>query len=353
MLSMRRFDYSFLEQESIPSNIVSMLFAIERNKMTSDVFKDKWPQVFNNLVKIAKVQSVKASNAIEGIVTTDQRIKGLVNESTEPRNHNEEEIAGYRDALNLIHVDYQAIDINIRQILLLHRTLLERKQTPTRGTFKTVDNAIIQINADGSRSVRFRPVPADETPASMEQLELAFFDARSNSNVNPLLLIPCYILDFLCIHPFDDGNGRMSRLLTLLLLYKFGYDVGKYVSLENIINKNKGMYYQKLHESSSGWAENHNSYWPFIEDFLRTLLAAYNELARRYEIIKDKKLSKAQRVEETIKTTLGKITKEEIHEMWPDISINTIELELSRLLKEGLIEKIGTTKGTAYYWKGD
>jgi Fic family protein len=349
---MKRFDYSFLENEFIPSNIASMLFAIERNKTISDVFKEKYPNVFNNLVKIAKVQSVKASNAIEGIVTTDQRIKELVNESTEPRNHNEQEIAGYRDVLNRIHMDYQTIDIETRQILLLHRDLLERKQTPTRGMLKTVDNVIMQINTDGSRSIRFRPVPAIETPQSMEQLELAFIDARSNSNINPLLLIPCYILDFLCIHPFEDGNGRMSRLLTLLLLYKTGYDVGKYVSLENIINKNKGMYYQKLYESSSCWSDNHNSYWPFIENFLMTLLSAYNELARRYEIIKDKKLSKAQRVEETIKTTLGKISKEEIHEIWPDISINTIELELARLLKEGLIEKIGNTNGAAYFWKG-
>ena len=347
---MRRFDYSFLEKEAVPSNVASMLFAIGRNKTSSDVFKEKYPKVFNNLVKIAKVQSVKASNAIEGIVTTDQRIKELVNEATEPRNHNEQEIAGYRDVLNRIHQDYQILDIDTRQILLLHRELLERKQTLTRGMLKQEDNVIAQVNADGTRSIRYRPVPALETPQAMEQLELAFIDARSNSNINPLLLIPCYILDFLCIHPFEDGNGRMSRLLSLLLLYKNGFDVGKYVSLENIINKNKGLYYQKLYESSSGWMENKNTYWPFIENFLMTLLSAYNELSRRYEIIKDKKLSKAERVEETIKTTLGKISKEEIHEIWPDISINTIELELSRLLKEGLIKKIGNTNGATYYW---
>ena len=215
---MRRFDYSFLEKEAVPSNIVSMLFAIGRNKTSSDVFKEKYPKVFNDLVKIAKVQSVKASNAIEGIVTTDQRIKELVNEATEPRNHNEQEIAGYRDVLNRIHQDYQILDIDTRQILLLHRELLERKQTPTRGMLKQEDNVIAQVNADGTRSIRYRPVPALETPQAMEQLELAFIDARSNSNINPLLLIPCYILDFLCIHPFEDGNGRMSRLLSLLLL---------------------------------------------------------------------------------------------------------------------------------------
>ena len=350
---MRRFDYSFLEKEAVPPHIVSMLFAIGRNKSTCDAFKDKYPNVFANLVKIAKVQSVKASNAIEGILTTDQRIKELVNESTEPRNHNEEEIAGYRDVLNRIHQDHQIIDVHNRQVLLLHRELLDKKQAPTRGQFKTSDNMILQIAPDGTRSVRFKPLSAAETPEAMEQLYLAFIDARNNSNINPLLLIPCYILDFLCIHPFDDGNGRMSRLLSLLLLYKAGYDIGKYVSLENFINKNKGLYYQKLYESSSKWEDNENSYWPFIENFLMTLLAAYSELSRRYEMIKDKKLSKAERIRETIRTTLGKISKEEIHKMWPDISYNTIELELSKLLKEGLIGKVGQTNGAEYYWKAN
>ena len=348
---MRRFDYSFLEKEAIPPVIASMLFSIERNRSVADALKERLPKVFINLVKIAKVQSVKASNAIEGIVTTDKRIESIVNEGTEPLNHNEREIAGYRDALNRIHNDHRAIDIQLRQILLLHSILLEHAQSPTRGMLKPEDNVIAEKYPDGGRRIIYVPTPASETQEAMEQLELAFYEARQNSNINRLLLIPCYILDFLCIHPFMDGNGRMSRLLTLLLLYKSGYDVGKYVSLEYIINKNKGSYYQKLHESSSGWAENKNSYWPFIENFLLTLMSAYNELADRYEIIKNKKLSKAERVEETIKSTLGSITKEEIHKIWPDISYNTIELELSVLVKEGKVEKIGTTNGASYCWK--
>ena len=347
---MRIFDYSFLENEPIPSNIASMLFAIERNRNSANALKEKLPKVFINLVKIAKVQSVKASNAIEGIVTTDKRVESIVNKETEPLNHDEREIAGYRDALNRIHNDYETIDVQLRQILLLHSMLLEHAQIPTRGSLKLEDNVIASRNSDGTRSIIYVPTPASETQEAMEQLELAFYEGRQNSNINPLLLIPCYILDFLCIHPFMDGNGRMSRLLTLLLLYKSGYDVGKYVSLEYIINKNKGSYYQKLHESSIGWAENKNSYWPFVENFLLTLLSAYNELTNRYEIIKDKKLSKAERVEETIKTTLGSITKEEIHKIWPDISYNTIELELSKLLKERKIEKVGQTNGATYHW---
>ena len=350
---MRKFDYSFLESEAIPANIASLLFIIERNKAIADSLKEKMPRVFTNLMKIAKVQSVKASNAIEGIITTDKRIESIVNEQSEPLNHNEQEIAGYRDALNKIHNEYEVMDVHLRQILLLHKTLLEHAKTPTRGSLKTEDNVIATRYSDGSKRIIYVPTPASQTQEAMEQLEIAFFEGRQNSNINSLLLIPCYILDFLCIHPFMDGNGRMSRLLTLLLLYKSGYDVGKYVSLEYIINKNKGMYYQKLHESSSGWSENKNSYWPFIENFLLTLLSSYNELADRYDIIKNKKLSKAERVEETIRSTLGKISKKEIHNIWPDISYNTIELELTALLKSGKIAKEGTTNGSSYYWIGE
>ena len=348
---MRKYDYSFLEKESIPSNIASYLFSIERNKTNSEIFKTNYPRVFVNLVKIAKVQSVKASNAIEGIITTDKRIESIVNKDTEPLNHNEQEIAGYRDALERIHNDYKVIDVEERQIKLLHQILLEHAQTLNRGNYKVENNVIAERHDDGTRTIRYVPVSALETPAAMEQMVLAFMEARQNSNINPLLLIPCFVLDFLCIHPFADGNGRMSRLLSLLLLYKSGYDVGKYVSLEYMINKNKGSYYQKLYESSTGWAENKNSYWPFIEHFLLMLLSNYNELIDRYNIIKDKKLSKAERIEETIKQTLGKITKEDIHKFWPDISYNTIELELSRLLKDGLIEKVGHTNGASYFWK--
>lgn len=349
---MRKFDYSFLENVSIPSNIASVLFAIERNRIISINFKNDYPNVFNNLLKIAKIQSVKASNAIEGIVSTDKRIASIVNKDTEPMNHNEKEIAGYRDALEMIHNDYRTLDINSRDLLLLHKTLLEHAQSPYRGQWKTVDNLIVQTDANGIRSVRFTPVPANETSASVEQMILAFYEARQNANINPLLLIPCFILDFLCIHPFNDGNGRMSRLITLLLLYQNGYEVGKYVSLEYMINKNKNMYYEKLYESSNGWIDNKNTYWPFIENFLFILLSAYNELENRYDIVKDKKLSKAERVEETIKKTLGKITKEGIHNTWPDISYSTIEVELSKLLKQGLIKKQGNTNGAFYWWVG-
>lgn len=347
---MRKFDYSFLEKDSLPSNIVSYLFSIERNQTITEGFKFAYPSVFSNLIKIAKVQSIKSSNEIEGIVTTDKRIESIVNEKTEPLNHNEKEIAGYRDALEMIHAQYDSIDVSDKDLLLLHKTLLGHTDSKTAGSFKKVNNVIAEVRSDGTRLVRYAPPSALDTPTYMEQMELAFYDARQNSNINQLLLIPCFVLDFLCIHPFEDGNGRMSRLISLLLLYKDGYDVGKYISLEYMINKNKAAYYQKLYESSSGWSENKNTYWPFVEYFLLMLQSTYNELSSRYEIIKGKKLNKAERIEETLKKTLGKITKQELHNLWPDISITTIELELSKLLKKGLIKKIGTTSDSSYVW---
>ena len=240
-----------------------------------------------------------------------------------------------------------AAEITLDDIFELHRIITDRLLDKTRNG-KIRKNPVYIENE--KHDILYTAAEPEKVEAELR--ELIDWIRESQFSVHPVIIAGIMHFRMAVIHPFADGNGRMSRLLTLLLLYNTGYDVGKYVSLENIINKNKDMYYQKLYESSSGWSDNHNSYWPFIENFLMTLLSAYNELARRYEIIKDKKLSKAQRVEETIKTTLGKITKEEIHEIWPDISVNTIELELAKLLKEGLIEKVGNTNGVAYFWKG-
>ncbi len=348
---MRHFDYSFLKTDPIPSEVISFLVTIEKSASLSSIFKNQMPSVFDLLIKIAKIQSVKASNAIEGIVTTDERLKALMEESTEPRNHDEQEILGYRNALNLIHSDYSMIDVRQSDILGLHSLMLAPRGASYRGQFKTTDNVVLEIQSNGLRRIRFAPTPAKDTPQAMEQLELAFFVARQDASISKLLLIPCYILDFLCVHPFSDGNGRMSRLLSLLLLYKEGYDIGKYVSFEHMINENKDSYYDALQKSSRSWHENKNSYWPFVLDFLQTLLACYQDIQKRQNILKDRRLSKAERIRETIFTTLGAISKEEIHLLWPDISITTIEKELGRLTKEGSILKTGNTNGAKYYRK--
>ena len=266
----RRFDYSFLRSGVLPARFVNLAVNIAGLKTMAGVRKENHEKVFTELEAVAKVQSVKSSNAIEGIVTSDERIAAIVNGNSAPTNHNEAEIAGYRDALAVIHENHEFIDFRTRDILRLHNMLMNLSGDPLSGKFKTEDNVILEVDADGRRKVRFRPTAAAETREAMEQLELAYLEARADADINQLLLIPCVILDFLCIHPFRDGNGRMSRLLSLLLLYKNGYDAGKYVSFEEQINKYKAYYYDALKRSSDGWEDNENDYFPFMENFLST-----------------------------------------------------------------------------------
>lgn len=256
---MRKFDYSFLDNGLLPANLINLTSAIYSLKTGAEVRKDEYEKIFTELEKIAKIQSVKSSNAIEGIITSDERIKEIVNQSSEPLNHNEQEIAGYRDALNQIHLYYKDIEFSENTILKLHEMMMSYNGYEYGGRYKIDDNLIIEEDIDGNKKVRFKPVSAKETQKAMEQLVLAYIDASNNSNINQLLLIPCVILDFLCIHPFKDGNGRMSRLLSLLLLYKNGFDAGKYVSFEEQINNNKGDYYEALKESSTSWDTNENT----------------------------------------------------------------------------------------------
>ncbi len=348
---MRKYDYSFLERGKIPGNLVNVLTGIYSMKSDNDHRKEKYDAVFTELEKIAIVQSVKESNAIEGILTTDERINAIVNRSSAPLNHNEEEIAGYRDALNLIHNGYQNLNFNEANILSLHETLLKVAKPNAAGKYKEQDNVIMEVKGDGTRCVRFAPIPSNETKSAMEQLVLAYIDARDNSNINQLLLIPCVILDFLCIHPFSDGNGRMSRLLTLLLLYKAGFDAGKYISFEEQINKSKGYYYEALRRSSINWHENKNDYFYFVEYFLVTLFNCYRELDKRFATVNSKKINKTTRIEATVLNSLLPISKKEISDILPDVSVTTIEAVLGKLLKEEKILKIGEGRDTRYIRK--
>ena len=346
--SMRKYDYSFLEFDRIPGNLINVLTSIYSMKSSNDNRKENFPNIFTELEKIAIVQSVKGSNAIEGILTTDERINEIVNKSSAPLNHNEEEIAGYRDVLNMIHTMHDSLNISEANILSFHEILLRTAKPTVAGKYKTSDNVIMEIKQDGTRSVRFSPVPAIETKNSMEQLLLAYIDARDNPNINQLLLIPCVILDFLCIHPFSDGNGRMSRLLTLLLLYKAGFDAGKYISFEEQINKTKGYYYESLRKSSVSWHENQNDYFFFVENFLMTLYTCYKELDKRFATVNSKKINKTSRIEATILNSILPISKKEISYILPDVSVTTIESVLSKMIKENKIIKIGEGRNTRY-----
>ena len=344
---MRRYDYSFIKERGIPVDLMSLTNRIEAMKVREQERKKKNPKAFAALESIAKVESVKGSNAIESIVTTDKRIEEIVSKNSAPLNHNEMEIAGYRDVLNLIHTNHDSIVLNEDTILSMHRMMMS--YTPNGGgAYKKDDNVIVNVDREGRRSVRFRPVPAGETSESMEQLILAYIDAR-DSGLDPLILIPCFVLDFLCIHPFQDGNGRMSRLLSLLLMYKSGIDVGKYISFEGQINEFKGSYYESLERSSKGWHENANDYIPFIEHFTLVLFTCYRELDMRFTVIGEKRVNKGNRIEGTF--SFDPISKMEIRRLLPDVSSRTIEAKLSELLKEGKIEKIGTYKDARYIKK--
>lgn len=348
---MRRFDYSFLSKELLPPDLMNVTNAISELKAMAAVRKESYENVFVKLESVAKVQSVKGSNAIEGIITTDKRIEQIVNQNSAPLNHSEMEIAGYRDALNLIHQGYTRINFREEEILRLHYTLLQYTNDASAGHYKTEDNIIMETDLNGKRRIRFVPVSADETPDALEQMVYAYMDAKDDSGISQLLLIPCVILDFLCIHPFSDGNGRMSRILSLLLLYKAGFDAGKYISFEEQINNQKGAYYEALRQSSEGWHEGQNNYMPFIQNFIATLYMCYKELDKRFAAVHGKTVSKQSRVEAFVLDSLLPISKKEVCEFLPDVSPTTVELVLGQMLKAGKIEKIGTSKNVKYIKK--
>jgi Fic family protein len=250
----------------------------------------------------------------------------------------------------MIHTGHETLDAREDDILRLHEIMLSYA-TADGGRYKHRDNVIMETDFTGARRVRFEPTSASETPATMEQLILAFLDARDNYSINQLLLIPCFVLDFLCIHPFADGNGRISRLLSLLLLYKNGFDAGKYISFEEQINKHKPLYYEALRRSSENWQNRQNSYFPFIENFISTQLFCYRDLDKRFASVNAKKATKHQRVEATVLNSLLPISKQEICYVLPDVSPTTIEVVLAGMVKDGAVEKVGSGRNTKYIKK--
>lgn len=345
---MHHFDYNFLDNGMLPAGLLNITADIYSLRAMSLNRGEQYNDVYTALEEIAKIQSVKSSNEIEGIVTTDERIREIVNENSAPLNHSEQEIAGYRDALAEVHTDYRYMDFTEIDIKRLHAIMLNIAGYHFAGQYKTVDNDIIEEDRNGRRWVRFHPVSAKDTPDAMQQLTLAYQEARDNPNVNQLLLSPCVILDFLCVHPFRDGNGRISRLLSLLLLYKNGFDAGKYISFEEQINKRKGNYYDALGKSSEGWHENESDYSAFIMEFLTTVYMCYKELDKRFAVIGSKRVTKQARVEATIMNSLTPISKADIVKILPDVSATTVEAVLGAMVKEGAIRKVGSGRGTRY-----
>lgn len=345
---MRTFDYKMNPQKLLIPEIVQMIGSIHEHKGKQELFLEANVDDLKTLLEAALIQSTGASNRIEGIYTSDARLKELVSRKAEPRNRSEQEIAGYREVLATIHESYEYIIPRPNIILQLHRDLYSYSQGALGGSYKNSDNVIAETDAEGHQKARFVPVPAFQTEETMEMLCTQFLEAWDAGHIDKLVLIPMFILDFLCIHPFNDGNGRMSRLLTLLLFYKAGYIVGKYVSMEMLIEKTKETYYEALQASSAGWHENENSYEPFVRYYLGIMLKAYNEFEDRVEHLKHRKLSKPERIKAVIDKKVGKITKKEIMEICPDISKVTVERTLTELVKNGYIAKVGSGPSTGY-----
>ena len=350
---MRQFDYREKWKKLLTPEIVAYLSQIHEFKGAQTLFIEVKADALTQLIEIAKIQSTEASNKIEGIYTSDERLRALVKDTTRPKTRDEREIAGYRDVLNTIHENHDYIPPKPSIILQLHRDLYKFEGFGAGGKYKTANNVIEEEDTAGNKFLRFKPVQVWETPEAMEELCKAFDEAMAVEQIDPLILIPMFILDFLCIHPFDGGNGRMSRLLTLLLLYRAGYIVGKYISIEKLIENTKDSYYECLQQSSKGWHENANDYEPFVQYMLGIVTAAYREFSSRVKLITAEGMSKPDRVREIIKNTLGTITKKEILERCTDISQVTVQRTLADLTESGEIIKIGGGRYTKYTWNRD
>ncbi len=347
---MRSFDYINKWGKLLTPDIVALLTQIHEYKGEQSLFIEAKADSLTRLVEIAKIQSTEASNKIEGIYTSEDRLKNLIKDKTTPKMRNEREIAGYRGVLNTIHESYEYIPIRSNMILQLHRDMYKYEGYDLGGKFKASDNIIEEVDERGNKSVRFKTVSAWETPEAIEILCNEYDKAIGTGKIDPLLLIPMAVLDFLCIHPFNDGNGRISRLLTLLMLYRSGYIVGKYISIEHLIEKTKESYYECLQQSSFGWHEEENDYVPFVKYMLGVIVAAYRDFSERVQFLVSRGLSKPERVAELIKNTYGEITKSQIMDKCPDISRITVERALAHLLSTESIIKIGGGRYTKYVW---
>ena len=306
------------------------------------------PEELDKLVEIAKIQSTEASNAIEGIVTTNTRIRQLVEDKTTPKNRDEQEIAGYRDVLNLIHESFDAIHITRNYILQLHKMLYSHMHNPFAGQTKNVQNYISARYPDGHVETLFTPPAPYETPEALDRICQEYNRVIGNMELEPLIAIPVFIHDFLCIHPFNDGNGRMSRLLTTLLLYRNGFYVGKYISLEAKIAKNKDLYYDALALSQVGWHEGTEDPVPFIKYILGTILAAYKDFEDRMALVTPK-LPALEMVRRASINKIGRFTKQDIRELCPTLSDSSIEGALRKLIELGEVQREGKGKNTNYY----
>ena len=345
---MRNFDYSLLRARTFDREVINYIGLIHEFKGRQQLYLEQKPRELETLVEIAKIQSTESSNAIEGIATTKARLKSLMADKTTPRDRGEKEIKGYRHVLNVIHENFDYVPIRKNYILQLHKMLYQFTEERFGGSFKDTPNEIDMVYPDGRTVLLFKPLEPFETPEAVEKLCEEYDKAINKYGIDPLIAIPVFIHDFLCIHPFNDGNGRMSRLLTTLLLYKSGFVIGRYISLEKKIEITKDEYYVALQESSQNWHEEKNDDTAFIKYILGTIVAAYRDFEERVNML-GKKVSARDMVEKAIRSKIGKFTKNDIMELCPEIGRGSVENSLKALCEEGIIKKEGQGRATFYY----
>lgn len=344
---MRNFNYSKIKDIKWDSEILSLVASIYRYQGKQELYLKQRPNELEKLIDIAKIQSTESSNKIEGIVTTSVRLKQLLEEKTTPRNRNEQEIVGYRDVLDIIHENFDVIPISRNYILQMHKILYSHMNNPLAGKIKNVQNYISATYPDGHSEVLFIPLSPFETPGALDRICDEYNRVIGNSEVEPIIMIPIFIHDFLCIHPFNDGNGRLSRLLTTLLLYKNGFYVGRYISLESLIARDKAAYYEALNKAGVNWHDGNEDVVPFIKYLLRIILAAYKAFDDRFSIVENK-LSAVEMVRKATLQKLGRFTKQDIRELCPSLSISSIEGSLRKLVEEGELRREGVGRSTKY-----
>ena len=345
---MRNFNYSDIKHQMWDSEILGLIAAIYKEAGKQEMYLKQRPEELEKLDEIAKMQSTEASNAIEGILTTSTRIKQLVEEKTTPKNRDEQEIAGYRDVLNIIHESFDVIPISQNYIFQLHKILYSHMNNPMAGRTKGVQNYISATYPDGHVENLFTPLAPYENPEALDKICEEYNRVIGNMEVEPLIVIPIFVHDFLCIHPFNDGNGRMSRLLTTLLLYRNGFYVGKYISLEAKIAKNKDLYYYALGQAQTGWHDGTEDAVPFVKYLLGTILAAYKDFADRFALV-ETKLPALETVRRATMNKVGRFTKQDIRELCPSLSISSIEGAIRKLVVFGELKREGSGKSTCYY----
>lgn len=348
---MHSVDIKYLNKLNFSVEQASALKKIGEYRGKQELFSRQTPEILNTLQQVAIIESSESSNRLEGIIAPHKRIEALVLQSAAPQNRSEREIAGYRDALALIHESAQYMDFSTNVILQCH-SMVHRYMSEDAGHWKMVDNEIVEKNPDGSvRRIRFKPVSAVQTPQAMDGLVENYKEAINRHNKEPLVVIPLSVLDFLCVHPFRDGNGRVARLLTLLLLYHFDYQVGRYISLERIFEESKETYYETLEESSKGWHQAEHDVFPWMNYFWGVLLRAYREFEDRVGKIRTGKGSKTEQIRKAVDRRIGPFAISDIESDCPGISRDMIRIVLRQLRDEGAILLQGKGRGAKWIRK--